>query len=116
MSDQCTKVRITQTGGFAGNVALVDLARSRLDEVQSQSMDEACQQLLTFAGAHDTAVPNAATKVGADIPSYRVEIEAKNGETRTFKIPYRAPQNSALGSVDINAIIKQLESLSPSTP
>jgi len=77
-------------------------------------MDEACRQLLTLAGT-DTKAASPPAQVGADIPSFLVEIATNTGETRTFKIPYRRHQGSALESTDINEIIKQLERLSPSS-
>ena len=113
MSDQCARVRITETGGFAGNVPRpprVDLTRGSLDEAQSQSMDEACRQLLALAGADRAAAPASSTHRGADLPGFRVEIEVENGETRTFEIPYSGRQ----GSADIDAVIRRLENLSPS--
>ena len=52
-------------------------------------------------------------QVGADLHGYSVEIETENGETRTFKVPFRGRGGGALGGTGIDAVIKQLESLSP---
>ena len=113
MPGQCTRVRITEVGGFAGNVPRpprVDIARGGLDETQSRSMDEACRQLFALAGPDPAAAP---AQVGADLHGYSVEIETENGETRTFKVPFRGRGGGALGGTGIDAVIKQLESLSP---
>lgn len=116
MPGQCTRVRITEVGGFAGNVPRpprVDIARGGLDETQSRSMDEACRQLFALAGPDPAAAPAPPAQVGADLHGYSVEIETENGETRTFKVPFRGRGGGALGGTGIDAIIKQLESLSP---
>jgi hypothetical protein len=112
MSDRCDTVRITYRGSVAGDVPQVNLTRSGLDEAQSQTMEEACRQLLTLAEAQATATPN----IGADNNlRYRVEIEVKNGGRRDFEIavnPRR--QGVTLGGADVGAIINRLEGLSRS--
>lgn len=110
MSGECAKLRITEVGGLAGNVPRpprVDLTRSGLDEARSRSMDEACRRLLALA----RAAPSP--QVGADIHGYHVEIEAEDGGTQSFAVPHGGRRDSIPEGTGVDAIIKQLEGLSP---
>jgi hypothetical protein len=119
MSEPYTKVRVVQKGGVAGTLPLVDLDRNNLDEARSQSMDEACRDLLALADRSAAAAPEAGKRIGADLPSYQVEIEAKDGKARTFTIPSGGLPGSghqgALGSFDAASIVQKLQSLAPSS-
>jgi hypothetical protein len=108
MPDQCAKVRITQKGGFAGQpVELVNVARTGLDEAQSQTMDEVCHQLLSLTQA------DSAVKVGADTNlRYEIRIEPENGKPCTFEVPDSGMPSRALGGIDIRDIIARLKDLS----
>jgi len=111
MPEQSVKLRITQVGGISGTVPLVALSRSDLNEAEARIMDDASRQLLQMAEAQSAAVPGA---IGADIHGYHVEIENKDGQIRTLRLPYRRPQSRSVESGDINSIIARLQQLSPS--
>jgi len=69
------KLRVIQTGGIAGNIEapLVALERDRLSDEHAQEADRAVAAL---TGAPDVA---AEPQIGADLPSYRVEVEDEGG-------------------------------------
>ena len=80
MDDRYTRLRVLQTGGFAGSSLIVDLDRAVLDAAGAATLDQACQ-LLEEAGA----APTVAVEIGADIPGYSIELEG-DGASRRFTV------------------------------
>ena len=114
MPEQSVKLRITQVGGISGTVPLVALSRSDLNEAEARIMDDVSRQLLQMAEAQAAAAPDAPRAIGADIHGYHVEIEDKDGQIRTLRLPYHRPQSRSVESGDIDSIIARLQQLSPS--
>jgi hypothetical protein len=104
MADGCGRLRIVQTGGFAGIVTLVDVDRASLDAPGEEALDEACHTLAALASS-----PAAAVEEGADLPSYRIEMEAADGGRQSFEI---AGEHAALGSAGgLTSIVDRLAGL-----
>lgn len=104
MADRCGRLRIVQSGGFAGPVTLVEVDRASLDPSGAQALDEACRTLAAFASS-----PAAAPELGADLPSYRIEMEAADGGRRSFEI---AGEHAAFGADGgLTAIVDRLAGL-----
>lgn len=110
MTEGCSRLTVTQVGGFAGNIALpplVDLDRARLDEAGRAAMDDACRQL--SAAAQFTA---AEPMIGADLAGYRVEIVGAGDETRSFSLPGSGSTTNLTGQTDVPQLLAPLLALS----
>lgn len=102
--DACARIRVVQSGGFAGTVTLADVDRATLDPERARTLDQICGELSAASGA------DRGGEVGADLPEYRVEIEGANGATRAFTVAGAGGQGAAPGT-DINALIGRLNRL-----
>jgi len=110
MTEGCSRLTVTQVGGFAGNIALpplVDLDRARLDEAGRAAMDDACRQL--SAAAQLTA---AEPMIGADLAGYRVEMVGAGDETRSFSLPGSGATTNLTGQTDVPQLLAPLLALS----
>jgi hypothetical protein len=110
MTEGCSRLTVTQVGGFAGNIALpplVDLDRARLDEAGRAAMDDACRQL--SAAAQFTA---AEPMIGADLAGYRVEMVGAGDETRSFSLPGSGATTNLTGQTDVPQLLAPLLALS----
>lgn len=107
--DACSRLKVTQVGGIAGNLAmppLIDLDREQLDQAGQDAMDRACRELIDAA-----AGSKAAPAIGADIGGYRVEITG-GGQDRSFALPGPEATTGLNGQVDVPQVLAPLLSLS----
>lgn len=111
MTESCKTLKVTQIGGFAGDVTLpplVDLDRDALDANGRHVLDEACRQL---SAAADRA--GAAPDVGADLASYVIEMSSEEGAApRRFALPGPSASDMSAADADISRIIAPLVTLS----
>ena len=105
MTDPCKMLKVTQVGGFAGNLALpplVDLDRDRLDADGRRRLDEACRQLAAAAAG-------AGGEIGADIASYVIEMSLGEGSApHRFALPMTDGAKPAPDQSDVATIIAPL--------
>lgn len=110
MAEGCSRLTVTQIGGFAGNVALpplIDLDRNTLDAAGRAAMDDVCRQLA--AAAQSDVVPTA---IGADLGGYRVEIGGTGGAAKSFSLPGPEATSGLSGQVDVPQLLAPLLPLS----
>jgi hypothetical protein len=94
MTEGCSRLTVTQVGGFAGNIALPPLV-------------DACRQL--SAAAQFTA---AEPMIGADLAGYRVEMVGAGDETRSFSLPGSGATTNLTGQTDVPQLLAPLLALS----
>ncbi|MES2420985.1 MAG: hypothetical protein V4595_06745 [Pseudomonadota bacterium] len=110
---KCTKLRVTQVGGIAGNVAmppLIDLDRRMLDEHGGALMDAACDQLI--AAYHGV---EGSEHLGADLPGYRVETEDEQNRPYTFSLGGPETHTGLDADADVPLVLAPLLAL-PQAP
>lgn len=109
MSDQgeCARIRVVQSGGFAGTVTLADVDRASLAADEAGRLDAICRELSTAAQAAGTG----GGELGADIPQYEVEIQSAGGASRSFTVEGASGASAAPGT-DILALVSRLNALS----
>jgi hypothetical protein len=104
--DECARIRVVQSGGFAGTVTLADVDRASLSPDKAGQLDAIGRELSSAGGSSD-----GEGEVGADIPRYEVEIQSVGGPSRSYTVPGPGGAGAAPGA-DINAIVGRLNALS----
>lgn len=110
MTEGCSRLKVTQVGGYAGNVAmppLIDLDRARLDEAGRAAMDDACRQLAAAAQFNATE-----PVIGADLAGFRVEIVGAGDGTQSFSLPSPEAASGLTGQIDVPQLLAPLLALS----
>lgn len=107
VTGKCTKLRVTQIGGIAGNVAmppLIDLDRRILDAQGSALMDAACSQLI----AAQPAGTGTGAPLGADLPGYLIETQDEQDRPHAFSLAGSQTQLGADAVADVPQLLAPL--------